>query len=92
MSYTVTHRTTIVGKCPHGCADVYEAEFAASGRVVRVEDIQAVIDAVTAEPCYQEHLTQVLANLTGCVVSTVGEHGRFATTCRAEPEEADPCT
>lgn len=79
------HRTTVVGKCPHGCADVYEAEFEIADRVITVESIQSEIDAATAEPIYQESLTQRLADRVGCVVTTTGTHGRFLTTCRAEP-------
>lgn len=86
---TTTHRTTIVGRCPHGCPDVYEAEFTAAGEaVVRVEDIQAAIDRLTAEPVYQEDLTRRLAAATGCRVRTVGSHGRFVTTCEAAPQTA----
>lgn len=78
------HRTTIVGKCPHGCPDVYSAEFHVVDRVITVESIQAEIDAATAEPVYQETLTQRLANAVGCNVVTLGTHGRFETECRAE--------
>lgn len=79
------HRTTIVGRCPHGCADVYAAEFHAGDRLVRVEDIQAAVDKLTAEPVYQEDLTQRLADAVGCRVVTVGPHGRCVTTCSAGP-------
>lgn len=64
---------------------MYEAEFHVPDVVVTVETIQAEIDAATAEPIYQEHLTQRLANRIGCNVVTVGTHGRFETECRAEP-------
>jgi hypothetical protein len=80
------HRTTIVGRCPHGCADVYEAEFHVSGRVLIVEAIQEAIDAATAEPIYQEALTQRLADRLDCAVVTRGAHGKFLSECRAEPE------
>jgi hypothetical protein len=81
---TTTHETTIVGKCPHGCPDVYEAEFIITGEaVVTVESIQAAIDRHTAEPAYQEDLTRRLALAVGCRVRTVGCHGRFLTTCEA---------
>jgi hypothetical protein len=72
------HRTTIVGKCPHGCPDLYAAEFHVEDRVIMVEDIQAAID----------DLTQALADRLSCVVETRGVHGRFLTECRAEPKEA----
>jgi len=81
---TTTHKTTIVGRCPHGCPDVYEAEFTVDGTaVVTVESIQSHIDRLTAEPVYQEDLTRKLAAATGCRVRTVGSHGRFLTTCEA---------
>ena len=80
------HRTTIVGKCPHGCADVYEAEFHVENRVITVESIQAEIDRATQEPIYQESLTQTLADRLGWQGVTSGMHGRFGTECRAEPE------
>jgi GTP cyclohydrolase I len=82
------HRTTIVGKCPHGCPDLYAAEFHVEDRVIMVEDIQAAIDDLTREPVYQEALTQALADRLSCVVETRGVHGRFLTECRAEPKEA----
>lgn len=84
------HRTTIVGKCPHGCPDVYSAEFHVVDRVITVESIQAEIDAATKEPVYQEDLTQRLANRVGCNVVTLGTHGRFETECRAEPVTVPP--
>jgi hypothetical protein len=81
---TTTHKTTIVGKCPHGCPDVYEVEFTVAGEAVtKVEDIQAAIDRLTVEPVYQEDLTRLLAEVVGCRVRTVGSHGRFLTTCEA---------
>jgi hypothetical protein len=79
-----THRTTIVGQCPHGCPDVYEAEFHTT-KLIRVEDIQAAIDRLTSGPLYQEELTKLLAIETECRVVTRGMHGRFETTCEAEP-------
>lgn len=81
---TTVHRTTIVGKCPHGCHDIYEAEFATHD-LIRVEDIQSAIERHTAEPIYQEHLTQRLADEVGCEVTTTGRHGQFTTTCKALP-------
>jgi hypothetical protein len=82
---TTTHKTVIVGRCPHGCHDVYEAEFTIVGEsVVTVESIQESIDRLTAEPVYQEDLTRRLAAAVGCRVRTVGTHGRFLTTCEAE--------
>ncbi len=86
MKTTTVHRTTIVGKCPHGCPDVYEAEFHIENRVVTVESIQAEIDRATEAPIYQESLTQTLADRIGCPVVTSGAHGRFMTECRAVPQ------
>lgn len=80
------HKTTIVGKCPHGCPDVYQATFQ-TNRLIPVETIQAEINKATAEPIYQETLTQLLADRVGCIVTTIGDHGGFRTECIAEPEE-----
>jgi hypothetical protein len=82
------HRTTIVGRCPHGCDDVYEAEFRISDRIVVVESIQEAINESTADPIYQEELTQKLADLIGCEVATKGVHGPFCTECIANPRES----
>ena len=83
---TTTHTTTIVGRCPLGCADTYYAEFAVAGAtVLPVEAIDAAIADLTAEPAYQEDLTRRLAARLGCAVVTRGTHGRFATECRAVP-------
>lgn len=83
---TTIHRTTIVGKCPHGCPDIYAAEFHVGGNLVTVERIQDAIDHYTSEPIYQEDLTQRLADALACSVVTVGAHGRFETTCNAMPK------
>lgn len=88
MKIKTIHRTTIVGKCPHGCADVYEAEFHVENRIVTVETILSEIVLVTREPIYQESLTQMLADHLGCHVVTVGVHGQFTTECRADPDRA----
>ena len=86
MNTRVTHRTTIVGKCPHGCQDIYQAEFHVDHRVITIESIQEAIDTTTEKPIYQEDLTQALANKVGCKVITKGSHGRFETTCVSDPE------
>lgn len=83
MTETV-HKTAIVGRCPHGCADVYDAEFRVTGdAVLQVERIAETIADLTREPVYQEDLTRRLARLLGCVVVTRGRHGVFDTECRA---------
>jgi hypothetical protein len=85
MKTTTTHRCTIVGRCPHGCPDLYTAEFTVEDRVLRVEDIRAEIDTLTNEPIYQEDLTRLLAERLNCVVVTTGPHGIFETRCRSVP-------
>ncbi len=86
MNTTTTHKTTIVGKCPHGCDDVYEASFIVEGRVLRVEDIDAAIIGCTKEPIYQETLGQALADILECKVVLEGKHGRFETLSISDPE------
>ena len=83
---TTIHRTTIVGQCPHGCPDTYDAEFHIRSAVVMVEDIQKAIDCEIAAPVYQELLTLRLAELLKCKVVTRGRHGNFLTECTVEPE------
>lgn len=73
-----THTTTITGKCPHGCPDVYEAVFETS-RLIPVEVIQAAIDCYTHGPVYQEDLTRKLADCLVCKVTLKGSHGKFTT-------------
>jgi hypothetical protein len=82
------HTTTIVGKCPHGCDDVYTAEFHVGNLFVSVESIAKIIAEIVGQPIYQELLTQELANRVGCKVKTRGMHGRFSTDCTATP---GPC-
>ena len=79
------HKTTIVGECPHGGVDIYEAEFHVSNAVLAVETIQKAIGTLTRNAIYQENLTSTLANCLGCRVVTRGMHGRFETTCEAMP-------
>lgn len=85
------HRTTIVGKCPHGCPDVYEAEFHVTGlEVLAVEVIQRAIFDATLQPIYQEDLTKNLGALLGCKVVTRGRHSAFDTECTCEPSVVPP--
>ena len=74
-----THATTITGKCPHGCPDVYEATFEVE-RLIPVEVIKAAIDCYTLAPVYQEDLTRKLAECLQCRVTLKGDHGGFAST------------
>lgn len=74
-----THTTTITGKCPHGCPDVYEAVFEVE-RLIPVEVIQAAIACYTLSPVYQEDLTRKLADCLRCRVTLKGSHGGFITT------------
>jgi len=77
-----THSTTITGKCPHGCEDIYKATFRAV-RLIPVEVIEAAIKALTHTPIYQESLTRALADVLVCEVTMIGDHGSFTTTTTA---------
>jgi hypothetical protein len=80
-----SHTTTITGKCPHGCQDVYEATFETK-RLIPVEVIQAAINCCTMGPVYQEDLTRRLAECLRCRVTLKGSHGGFVTiTTEGEP-------
>ncbi len=81
------HRTTIIGKCPLGCDDLYDAEFHVTNTFIEVGDIFDAIKEATEEPIYQEALTQILADNIGCKVITKGRHMQFETTCEAEPNK-----
>lgn len=74
-----SHTTTITGKCPHGCPDVYEATFQ-TRRLIPVEVIQAAITCYTMGPVYQEDLTRKLAECLLVKVTLKGSHGAFTTT------------
>ena len=83
---TTIHRTTVVGQCPLGCADIYEVEFHVANKIIPVEAIQAEIDRATQSPIYQEDLTSRLASVLGCTVVSRGTHSRFRTECSASME------
>jgi|APGre2960657404_1045060.scaffolds.fasta_scaffold48272_5 hypothetical protein len=83
---TTIHRTTVVGQCPLGCADIYEVEFHVANKTIPVETIQAEIDKATQSPIYQEDLTSRLASALRCTVVTRGTHSRFRTECSASME------
>lgn len=84
MKVETVHRTTIVGRCPLGCADVYDAEFRVTGdAVLQVERIAEAVADLTRDPVFQEDLTRRLAARLGCVVVTRGRHGVFDTECTA---------
>lgn len=92
MKMTTVHRTQIVGKCPRGHVDVYDAEFTVIGygaisRVLWVEEIQKQIEILTADKTTQEQLTYNLAVNLDCHVRTVGTHSRFKTACAADPTQ-----
>lgn len=74
-----THATTITGKCPHGCPDVYEATFEVE-RLIPVEVIETAVKCYTLAPVYQEDLTRKLADCLQCRVTLKGSHGGFITT------------
>ena len=86
MKITTVHKTTIVGKCPLGCIDIYEAEFTVFGRrILMVEAIQKEIERLTVNETTQENLTYSLADVLGCHVKTKDVHSQFSSKCFADP-------
>lgn len=78
----VRHELTIRGKCPvNDALDTYEAAFETE-TLVKVEDILAAVAALPS-PAFQEDITQRLAAVLGCRVTTVGYHSGVRTTCSA---------
>jgi hypothetical protein len=78
-----THTTTITGKCPLGCPDVYEATFTTT-RLIPVEVIQAAITCFTSGPVYQEDLTSKLAECLRCKVTLKGSHSKFVSVTECD--------
>jgi NADPH-dependent 7-cyano-7-deazaguanine reductase QueF len=77
----VRHSLTITAACPvDGKPDHYEAVVECS-RVVKVEDILAVVDGLKAQRIFQEELTQELARSLGAKVTTTGYHSGVKTVC-----------
>jgi hypothetical protein len=82
----VEHRFLIKAKCPLGGTDEYATTMtldATAEHFPLVEAIEEVIEQLTAEPIYQERLTQELADHFDATVETRGQHKGFTTTCEA---------
>ena len=76
----VTHEVQVYGRCPvDGKSDSYDVTIITM-RVLKVEDIIAVIDAIKW-PVFQEEMTQQLADQLSCRVRSVGHHSGIKTTC-----------
>ena len=88
----VVHRITIIGQCPKGCSDIYQAEFH-TNQTIMVEDIGRSISLATKTALTQEELTQRLADLTDCRVVTHGTHqtkqGPFETMVEVDGSTAE---
>jgi len=79
----VEHRLSASGKCPvDGAIDSYKIIVRVQ-RVLKVEDILAAVRAHTAEPIFQERLTEQLAADLDAEVETVCIHSGVHTTCVA---------
>jgi NADPH-dependent 7-cyano-7-deazaguanine reductase QueF len=77
----VRHHLTITAACPvDGKPDRYEAVVECS-RVLKVEDILAVVEALKGQKVFQEQLTQELARAIGAKVTTTGYHSGVKTVC-----------
>jgi hypothetical protein len=76
----VTHEIQVYGRCPvDSASDSYEVSIS-TRRMLKVEDIIAVIAALEW-PLFQEEMTQQLADKLGCNVRSVGYHSGIKTTC-----------
>ena len=77
-----THTTTITGKCPHGCPDVYEATFETT-RVIPVEVIAAAVACFTASigasaatVCANSRGATLIVSSAGCAIAAVHDGTR----------------
>lgn len=76
----VTHEIQVYGRCPvDGASDSYDVSIS-TRKLLKVEDIIAVIAALEW-PLFQEEMTQQLADKLGCNVRSVGYHSGIKTTC-----------
>ena len=76
----VTHEIEVRGICPVDLSfDVYQVKIS-SMRIVQVEDIISVVNALKW-PLYQEEMTQQLAEKLKCSICSVGYHSSVKTTC-----------
>lgn len=74
------HTLQIKAKCPvNGKIDKYTLEVT-TNRLVKVEDIMAIIKEETSgDPVFQEELTEQLALRLKCKVKTIGTHSGVET-------------
>jgi GTP cyclohydrolase I len=76
----VTYTLEILAKCPvDGKPDVYQMTVRTK-RIIPVEDILRAVEAVTAQPAFQEAITQDLSRTLGAEVETQGTHSKVRTT------------
>ena len=76
----VTHDVRVYGRCPvDGKSDSYDVTVITM-KVIKVEDIIAVVEAIKW-PAFQEEMTQQLADSLGCSIRSVGYHSGIKTTC-----------
>jgi hypothetical protein len=76
----VTHEIQVYGRCPvDGKSDSYDVTITTM-KIIKVEYIIAVVDAIEW-PVFQEEMTQQLADRLGCRVRSIGYHSGIKTTC-----------
>lgn len=76
-----TYRAEITAACPVDQGTDTYTLIVRSPRTIPVEVILAAVKAATEKPCYQEDLTQALAQQLRCDVETEGIHSGVLTTC-----------
>lgn len=80
------HTLTIVAACPvNDGRDVYEATFRLN-RLVKVEDLQVLVEDYNGTRIFQEELTQELADHMRCEVETRGMHGNVRSRVVCKPK------
>jgi GTP cyclohydrolase I len=80
-----THYLQAVGTCPvdESVLDVYEVEVVVEDSVLPVERVIEAVRVATAEPIFQEDLTERLAAALDASVRTTGYHSGVRTVCEA---------
>lgn len=79
----VEHKLNASGRCPvDGAIDSYKIVVRVQ-RVLKVEDILAAVQKNTAEPVFQERLTETLSAELDAEVETICIHSGVETTCVA---------
>lgn len=81
---TAEHRLYIAATCPvdEDVLDIYEL-VVTTGALIEVEEIHATVRRLTAEPVFQEDLTDRLAEALGAHVLLRGRHSGVETTTQA---------